>query len=398
MNGEINQLNAETTHRLNTIIWQAVTSRVAPAVALAIYQDEELAFDGAWGWVDPDSQAEPVTPTHVFDLASVTKLYTTTALLTLMTQQNIALNTPLVEIIPEFGGQSPRLIDGGQDPHSKQRQDVHPDYAGQMVDPSAVTLFHLLTHTSGLPPWRDVYTVAPAPLPPGEVDPIPQPERWQRALERLCSYAFVAPPDTGVRYSDIGLMLLGEVVARISGSPLDAAIAERVSAEVTFNPTRHGIPQSQIIPTEIDATWRKRRVWGEVHDENACGIGGIAGHAGLFATARPVARLGRDWLKRAFSISPELYEAATSLQAQTGNEVRGLGWMLRSSENSSSGDYFSADSYGHTGFTGTSLWIDPQRKLSVALLSNRVYDGREKVGIHALRRAVHDAIIEGIDS
>lgn len=394
----INTFEAATTHQLDTIIQKAVRERVAPAVALAVYQDQTLLLDGAWGWLDPNTQTTPVTSSHYFDLASVTKLYTTTALLALMTEHKIALTTPLVEIIPEFGEYAPRPIDGGQDPHSKERQHVNPEYAGQTVDPATVTLFHLLTHTSGLPPWRDVYSVAPAPLPPAENDLISQEERWKRAVIRLCNYAFVAPPDMGVRYSDIGLMLLGEVVARLSGCTLQNAIAEMVYADVTFNPMMKNIPQDQIVPTEMDTTWRKRRIWGEVHDENACGIGGVAGHAGLFATAQMVARFGRKWLHRDFIISSALYDAATSLQAGTEAQVRGLGWMLRSSENSSSGDLFSTDSYGHTGFTGTSLWIDPQRKLSVALLTNRVYDGREKPGIHALRRAVHDAIIEGIES
>ncbi|MEO1287644.1 MAG: serine hydrolase domain-containing protein [Chloroflexota bacterium] len=394
----VDGFDADTISQVNKIIQEAVQERITPAVALAVMQKGELLVDSVWGYLDTDAQAYPVTTSHYFDLASVTKLYTTVALLTLMTRDNLALDTPLVDIIPEFGNNSPRSIDGGQDPHSKQRQDVHPEYAGQMVDPAQVTIFHLLTHMSGLPPWRDVYTIAPAPVPPTEEDPISQSERWRLAVERLCSYAFVAPPDTGVRYSDIGLMLLGEVVARLYGQSLDRAIADLVSSDVIFNPVKNGISQAQTIPTEIDDIWRKRRIWGEVHDENACGVGGVAGHAGLFANAQMVAEFGQRWLARDYTIADNLYKEATTLQAQTGNEVRGLGWMLRSVNNSSSGDFFSADSYGHTGFTGTSLWIDPQRQLVVALLTNRVYDGRAKIGIHALRRAVHDAIIKGVDA
>ncbi len=396
-NSTINQLNEESFARLQLPIQQALSERIAPAIALAVYHQNDLLMDAAWGWHHPDTQALAVQTSDYFDLASVTKLYTVTALLSLITEKKLPLTTPLVEIVPEFGKLSPRPIDGGQDPHSKIRQAINPAYIGQSVNAADVTLFHLMTHTSGLPPWRDVYTVASVPVPPNQVDPISPADRWALALEQLCQYPFVAPPDTGIHYSDIGLMLLGEAVARLSGTTLDEAIYTLVDDKVVYRPMANGIALEALIPTENDPTWRKRRVHGEVHDENACGVGGIAGHAGLFATARTVADLGKNWLNQTFAIAPDLYAASVHLQAQTGNDVRGLGWVLRSSEGSSSGDFFSADSYGHTGFTGTTLWVDPQRQLVVALLTNRVYDGREKIGIHALRRAVHDAIVKAID-
>lgn len=397
-NSTVNQLNDDAFDNINHLIQEALDARIAPAVTLAVYHQNDLLIDAGWGWHHPDEKIIEVRPTDYFDLASVTKLYTVIALLTLMSDKGLSVSTPLVDIVPEFGKIALRPIDGGQDPHSKARQAVDPNFAGQTVDPKTVTLFHLLTHTSGLAPWRDVYTVAPAPVRPSETDPIPQAERWSRALERLCAYPFVAPPDTDVRYSDLGLMLLGEVVARLSGKTLDQAIYNLVDKDVTYRPMANGITIDEIIPTEVDATWRKRRVHGQVHDENACGVGGIAGHAGLFASAMTVANLGKNWLDRTFEISPELYDSSVMVQARTGLDVRGLGWALRSSDGSSSGNFFSADSYGHTGFTGTSLWIDPQRQLVVALLTNRVYDGREKVGIHALRRAIHDAVAKAVDA
>jgi CubicO group peptidase (beta-lactamase class C family) len=137
-----------------------------------------------------------------------------------------------------------------------------------------------------------------------------------------------------------------------------------------------------------------------VHDENACGVGGVAGHAGLFGTARDVAMFGQAWLQRdeRFSISPEMMNMATREQAISGASRHGLGWMLKSHKDSSAGEYFSPESYGHTGFTGTSLWIDPEQELVVATMTNRVYPGREKVGIHAFRRALHDLIAQGVDA
>ena len=149
----------------------------------------------------------------------------------------------------------------------------------------------------------------------------------------------------------------------------------------------------------MDNHWRHRRAWGEVHDENACGLGGIAGHAGLFATAQDVARFGQAWLAgdERLAISADLRQTATSQQAN-GQFRLGLGWMLKADNDSSAGDLYSASSFGHTGFTGTSLWIDPERELVSAVLTNRVYHGRADEGIHAFRRAIHDLIVESVDA
>ncbi|MDQ7034870.1 MAG: serine hydrolase domain-containing protein [Anaerolineae bacterium] len=224
-----------------------------------------------------------------------------------------------------------------------------------------------MTHTAGLPAWRDVFSVADAPLEPPQPDTISRAERWSRALERLCQFSFVGFPESGVRYSDVGMMLLGEAVSRLHGTPgkLDEAIKARVLTDklrhTMFTPLYNKVLHHQIVPTEMDATWRKRRVWGEVHDENACGAGGIAGHAGLFATAHDVALLGNFYLnhvERILKIDPELALAATELQAQTDDLRRGLAWLLKAPVGAMVGDRFSPSSYGHSGFTGTTLWID----------------------------------------
>lgn len=383
---------------------QSNLKKVAPAVSLAIYHQGALVMKGAWGWLDPETKQRAVTTETLFDLASLTKLYTTTAFLALAGAQNIPLDTPLIDILPEFGANNPRPIDGGQDPFTKQTLPTPEHLRGKTVDVSAVTLWHLLTHMSGLAPWRDVYTVAPPPLVID--DPVSRGERWRRGLERLLTYPFVDEVGVGVRYSDIGLMLLGEVVARLHGGNLETAIQNEVISPlnlsahgpICFNPRRdYGYLPQQIAPTELDNTWRGRRCWGEVHDENACGLGGVAGHAGLFSTAEVMAAFGAAWLgSEALPISPQLWAAAIREQTRTGDERRGLGWMLRG-ENSSAGRLMGERAFGHTGFTGTSLWIDPDKALVVALLTNRVYDGRDNfVGVHTLRRNVHDAIMEAL--
>lgn len=378
-------------------IIQSATQNVAPAITLSVYQRGQLLMHHADGWLDPDTREMPVTVETLFDLASLTKLFTTTACLVLLSQQNIPLNVPVVELVTEFGGVNPRPIAGGQNPHTREMLPTATHLVGHSVNPADVTLWHLLTHTSGLPPWRDVYTIAPPPEPD---ETISREERRSKALDRLVAYPFVDTIGTAVHYSDVGLMLLGEIVARLHGAPLDKAIQEYVLTplridDVQFNPA---VPRHHIAPTEFDKAWRGRRVWGEVHDENACGVGGIAGHAGLFGTTLSVAKFGLAWLRReTFEISDALWQEAIREQVNCGQERRGLGWMLPAGPNSSSGTRLSQQSIGHTGFTGTSLWIDPIRELVVALLTNRVYGGRDNTtAIQSLRRAVHDMLVEGI--
>lgn len=220
----------------------------------------------------------------------------------------------------------------------------------------------------------------------------------------MVDFPFAGAIGETVRYTDIGIMLLGEAVARLQGCRLDQAVRELVLhplglSTFTYNPLINGIRQDKIVPTEYDDHWRHRRAWGEVHDENACGVGGIAGHAGLFATAFDVARFGQAWLTgdERLAISRDLRATATRQQI-SGQFRLGLGWMLKADSDSSAGDRYSAESYGHTGFTGTSLWIDPARQLVCAVLTNRVYHGRDPDGIHAFRRAFHDLIVEAIDA
>jgi CubicO group peptidase (beta-lactamase class C family) len=372
-----------------------------PACAVCVMQGGQMRLNLARGWVDPETQRIPARPETLFDLASISKLFTATAFLSLVAEGKVRLDDPLVNVVPEFGAIHPRPVDGGQDPHSKATLPTPPERAGQTVDPAGVTFRHLLTHTSGLPPWRDVFNAAgPAPTPPDQPDPIPRQTRWARGLAALCGYAFVAPPDGVVRYSDIGLMLLGEAVARLHGADLQAAVQERVIAplgrqDIVYNPIREGgWRESQIAPTEDDPGWRGRRVWGEVHDENACGLGGVAGHAGLFASASAVAALGAAWLEGAgvFGISSALAAEATRQQVESEGTRRGLGFALKAAVDSMAGDRMSLRAYGHSGFTGTTLWIDPEAELVVSLMTNSVYPGRWHGGTHEFRRAAHDAI------
>jgi CubicO group peptidase (beta-lactamase class C family) len=406
----IRSFSPATLDSLETLFALAHLGRTFPVAALTVIHQGAVRLNAAWGWIDPETRSLPAQPDTLFDLASLTKLFTTSAFLAQVSAGCVRLDDPLVTIMPEFGVSGPRPLDGGQDPHTKAQLPTPEEVRGQSADPACVTFHHLLTHTSGLAPWRDVFNAAgPAPVPPGQRDPISRQTRWANALKALCGYPFVGQPGEGVvRYSDLGLMLLGEAVSRLHAAPgqldtvLHALLFEPLGLEsLVYNPLLNGRERSAIAPTEDDPGWRRRRCWGEVHDENACGVGGVAGHAGLFGTARDVAALGQAWLSRdpRLKIDPALMRSATQEHAETGGMRRGLGWMLKAHEkgDSSAGDLFSSDSYGHTGFTGTSLWIDPRRGLVVACLTNRVYPGRGQEGIHAFRRALHDLIARAVD-
>ncbi len=259
----INNLPPELDRRLRAVI-DGSLGEVFPAVAIAVIHEGRLALDIGGGVIDPERDAGVVTPATRFDLASVTKLFTTTTFLVLVTAGKVKLDDPLVSVIPEFGAISPRGIDGGQDPHSKARLPTPADLEGVTVEPEQVTFRHLLTHTSGLPPWRDVFNAAgAAPTPPDQPDPVSREERWQRGLAAICEYPFVGRIGSAVRYSDIGLMLLGEATRRLwytgDAEPprphlgLDMVIwegiCERLKLESPgFNPVRNGIDRMSIAP------------------------------------------------------------------------------------------------------------------------------------------------------
>jgi CubicO group peptidase (beta-lactamase class C family) len=253
------------------------------------------------------------------------------------------------------------------------------------VDASQITFRHLLVHNSGLPAWR-----------PFKDQPDSE-SVYRMALGTFFSY----PPGERIVYSDVGLILLGLAVSRLTARSLDEVIYQRVIhplnlASTRFLPTSQLHPAENIAPTEF-CQWRKRRILGEVHDENAWRLGGVSGHAGMFSNASEVAAFGQSFLNVSL-LSPETIAEMTRLQAEFGAIRRGIGFALWSPDPEASSNPFSPSTYGHTGFTGTCLWIDPQRDLVVSFLTNEVYNGRENRGIADLRVQVHRAIVESVDA
>jgi CubicO group peptidase (beta-lactamase class C family) len=339
------------------VVTQAIGD-VCGAAVLVVQHDGEPVYRGAFGTLAPHGDA--VKLDSIFDLASLTKLFTTTALLALFDQRELSLDDPIVNALPEF-----ERID--------ERR-------------SQITYRRLLTHTAGLPAHVNFRDELGAPA----------------VIARVCATPLQVAPGAAVIYSDLGFMLLGEAIARITGQALGAAIralvCEPLGVNAGYRP--HASQRKQIVCTEKDE-WRGRLLVGEVHDENCWAMGGVAGHAGLFGTADDVLRLaemyrsGGSFDGRRVLSRPTAQEAVRE-HAVGSDERRGLGWALKAGDRHSCGRRLSAGSFGHTGYTGTSVWVDPDRKLTVVLLTNRVLFSREPEPIRSLRAAVHDAVVEDL--
>jgi CubicO group peptidase (beta-lactamase class C family) len=375
---------------------------VFPAAVLLIQQDNRVLFQRAYGYLDPDHLRHETQLDSLFDLASLTKLFTATTFMRLVERGLVTLETPVGDVLPALRGQRP--IGAAADPLKNTPLPPDPAYAGLRVDLQQVTFRRLLSHTAGLAAWRSVYSV-------GSTDPIPLPHDTpahlrQQRLQAVYQYDFFYPPGEQVVYSDLGFILLGEAVQLLSGCPLEAALRQEViqplgMESALYNPLAHGVPPEQIAPAEVCA-WRGRRLVGEVDDENAASLGGVSGHAGLYAAAQDVARLGQMYMEAGGGHPAQLLAAdtvaeMTRQQAAWGGLRRGLAFVLHTPQACSCGARFSPRSFGHTGFTGTSLWVDPQRALVVAVLTNRVYYGRGSDAIQVFRPALHDLIIEAVD-
>jgi CubicO group peptidase (beta-lactamase class C family) len=267
---------------------------------------------------------------------------------------------PVAAVIPEFVASDPR------------RQEI--------------TLHMLLAHSSGLPAYEKLFLRA---------------HTREGLLQAAFSSPLVADPGTRAEYSDIGFIVLGVAMERIADEALDRFCQREVfgplgMTRTTFNP--QAAWRSSIPPTVDDRTFRHRIIQGEVQDENASVLGGVAGHAGLFATAGDVAIFAHAMLESGRPIlRPETLALFTRREPGPEGASRALGWDTPSSP-SQSGQHFSATSFGHLGYTGTSLWIDPARQLSVTLLTNRTWPDCANQAIKEVRPRFHDAVIEAVEA
>lgn len=305
-------------------------------------------------------------PATLFDLASVSKVVATTTMAMILYERGLLdLDAPVGGMVPEFA-------------------DARDGVGGFDSRRSAVTLRMLLAHSSGLPAYEKLFLKA--------------------TREQLLQLAFGTPltadPGTRAEYSDIGFMILAEALERIAGETLDRFCQREVfgplgMAHTTYNPPAES--RLHIPPTQDDHAFRKRVIQGEVQDENASVLGGVAAHAGVFSTAEDLARFAHAMLGGEPAIArPETIALFTRRENAPAGTSRALGWDTPSGEPSQSGKYFSARAYGHLGYTGTSLWIDPAQQLSVVLLTNRTWPDCTNLAIKQVRPKFHDAVVEGL--
>ncbi len=341
------------------ILEKAIATRAFPGCSLAVTFRGELVAHRAFGRFTYDPASTEVTTANLFDLASLTKVVATTAMAMILYERGLLdLEAPVTAIIPEFADNSGRR--------------------------GEVTLRMLLAHSSGLPAYEKLFLRA-------------------RSRDELLQSALATPliDDPGARaeYSDIGHIILGVAIERLADESLDVLCQREVfgplgMAHTTFSPT--SVLKDSILPTADDRTFRHRVIQGEVQDENASVLGGVAGHAGLFSTAEDLAVFAHAMLNGGHPIlrsyTVELFSRRETVPQGTS---RALGWDTPSAP-SQSGKYFSPRSFGHLGYTGTSLWIDPDRQLSVTLLTNRTWPDCQNQAIKQVRPAFHDAVVEAI--
>lgn len=402
---------------VDEVMNRGIGSSTFPAAVLLVTQGSAQLYHNAYGFLDPEDRKRPAQVDTLFDLASLTKLFTALAFMTLVDAGLVSVDTPVVTVLPEFGGI--RRIGFSQDPVTKELLAPEPAFAGQQVEAREVTFRHLLTHTSGLAAWRSLFEVGadPAAQVAGAVTltaGMPAQIRARRVAAIWEDNGFAAPPGARLIYSDLGYILLGEAVARLAGDRfagpqphlsaglLEIAIDESIIKPLglqrtTFNPLSHGYQSEEIAPTGV-CRWRRRPLLGEVNDENAASLGGAAGHAGLFATAQDVAAMGQMMLDLGLCqgkqvLAPATVMAMTTEQVSQEGQRRGLGWMLQG-PGTPVGPGPGPRSFGHTGFTGTSLWVDPDLGLVTVLLTNRVYFGWDLEAISAFRPRLHTAVVE----
>jgi len=343
-------LSADRLARIDAAVEEAIARGDLPGAVVLVGRGDRVVLRQAWGARAVAPQREPMTADTIFDVASLTKVVATApAVLLLVEEGRVRLADPIARYLPDFAP------DGG--------------------DRARVTVEELLVHRAGFPPD----------------DPL---ELYTGSSEEIFARKFrqplARPPGTAFVYSDVGYEVLGELVRRVSGQTLDAFARDRIfhplgMRETAFLPLANGLPAARIAPTERRDD-RDHWLRGEVHDPRAFALGGVAGHAGVFSTADDLARFCRmilagGKLGGVRVLSPLGIDSLTRPRYFGDGDVRALGFDIETAYSKNRGDLFPPGSFGHTGFTGTSLWIDPSSDTFVVFLSNRVHpDGKGDVG------------------
>ena len=347
---------------IDSILIAYIRAQAFPGAVVSVGKGDNIVKMTGYGGYTYQS-IHRMQPESSFDLASLTKVIaTTTAVMILYEEGRLDIDAPVSRYLSAY--------------RTPERQ--------------SITIRHLLTHTSGLPAWRPFYK-----------DGITTRET---VLGSILSTPLLSKPGEEYLYSDFGMISLALVIETITGEPFDQWCTQNIFARLGMNSTGFrgtGTSDSTVVPTELDDYFRHRLIQGEVHDETAWILGGVAGHAGLFSTMLDLSRFARMMAQKGRYNGGEFLQTRTidlfTTVVDTSLSTRALGWDTRNlgDEPSSAGQYFGPHSYGHTGFTGTSLWVDPDSETWVILLTNRVYPSRnEYERFRGVRGLIADAAYE----
>jgi serine-type D-Ala-D-Ala carboxypeptidase len=372
------ELNSERADEVSSMLAGRVVAGDFPSAVYVVAERGRERFADAIGDAVRDPEVRPAALETIYDLASLTKpLLTGLLAASHFERGQIALDAAVSEYLPEFATGEKR----------------------------AVTVRHLLTHTSGLPAWLPLYLVC---------DGGPT-----RVLECIAARPLEQEPGSRVVYSDLGFITLGLVLQRVSGASLVELARREIFARLNLKRTFFNPPESlrdEIAACEsggnayergvceaegrgVGGHWRTHTIWGEVHDGNAYFLGGAAGHAGLFSTARETLRVAEQFLPRTTQLlSPETCALFSRNMTEGLNEARSFAWQLAATPESTAGPRLPPEAFGHLGFTGTSCWIDPTTERTFILLTNRTHARTLPfVNINGVRRRFHTLAVEALE-
>jgi len=359
----------------------AVAQGVFPGAVVLVSKDGEIVFEQAFGSRSLIPEKTPLKPNTIFDLASLTKpLATTVAIMILVREKKIRLDDQITRFIPMFG----------------------------VFGKSTATFRQMLNHSSGLPAWKPFHEEIVKLEKAGRINFVASRAAKSFVYEQIHREKPLSAPGAQGLYSDLGFMILGESVEVVSSATLERFCQDRIFKPLGLRSTafvdlsqlrtRRLQPVEEMIAPTENCPWRKRILCGEVHDDNAYAMGGVAGHAGLFSSARDIhallACLNRCLHGKDDFLPKALLEEFLAKDEKVPNSTCALGWDTPSPDKSASGSRFSPRSVGHLGFTGTSVWWDIEKNCHIILLSNRVHPTRKNEKIKDFRPHVHDLIMQ----
>ena len=370
-------------HEVEAAFAEAVEKGAIPGATVVVRVGADIAYEGAFGFRAIVPERSPMRLETVFDLSSLTKpLATTVAVMMLTREAKMRLDDRLTRFFHNFGV------------HGKGH----------------VTFRHLLAHSSGLAAWRPFYQQIAEIERGGKVNFMASRGAKEFVYEEIHREKSEAPTATKTIYSDLNFMLLGEAVEQVTGVGLNRFCRDKIFRplelratdfiDISLVRTRRLEPVPEMFAPTAVCPLRKRLLVGEVDDENAFAMGGVAGHAGLFAPVKEVDRIVAELLAcyagRSDFVPQKIVEQFWSRDTAVRGSTWALGWDSPSPEYSSSGRRFSPAAVGHLGFTGTSVWIEPARGIAISLLTNRVHPRRDNQAIRDFRPKVHDLIMEAL--